>query len=293
MSKQSFYFSHDGNARNDDKIIAVRMRHGAEGYAVYFMILERLLESTNYMSVKDYNIIAFDLRVSAGIVKSVIEDFGLFQDTEDGRHFMCERFSDRMRPLDNLREQRRIAGLKSAESRAKAQQKTDLLPNNSTTVERPLNENPTEERIKSKEDKKEMKKTPTNVGAKVIDDDVPDFVKKNRARLTNELNFDFKIWAESLSENYENSPLVDLIAIENSISKEAVLGYLEDFYREKTALGNCPVSKSDANKWLKYWLKIQVANGQKGKIAKNNELIDQGTQMLRDKLKQELYGGSD
>ena len=51
------------------------------------MILEKLLESTNYMSVKDYNVLAFDFRVGANVVKSVIEDFGLFEFTEDGKYF--------------------------------------------------------------------------------------------------------------------------------------------------------------------------------------------------------------
>lgn len=142
MSKNKFYFSHDGGARNDDKIIAVRMRHKAEGYAVYFMILEKLLESTKYMSVKDYNVLAFDFRVGADIVKSVIEDFGLFEFTEDGKYFFSEKFNDRMKPLDKIREQRSEAGKKSAEKRAKQQKANE----SSTTVERSLNENPTEDK---------------------------------------------------------------------------------------------------------------------------------------------------
>ena len=40
--KKTSYFSHDSNARNDEKILAVRMKYGAEGYGIYFMILERL-----------------------------------------------------------------------------------------------------------------------------------------------------------------------------------------------------------------------------------------------------------
>lgn len=31
------YFPHDSNARNDAKILKVRMKYGAEGYGVYFM----------------------------------------------------------------------------------------------------------------------------------------------------------------------------------------------------------------------------------------------------------------
>ena len=136
MSKEAYYFSHDGNARNDDKIIAVRMRHSAEGYGIYFMILERLMESSNYMSVKDYNIIAFDLRVSADKVKSIVEDFGLFSFSDDGKYFYSESFNRRMKPLENTREQRRQAGVNSARKRAEKKQ-------NSTTVERPLTENST------------------------------------------------------------------------------------------------------------------------------------------------------
>lgn len=139
MAKDAYYFSHDSNARNDEKIIAVRMKHGVEGYGAYFMILERLMESTNYIHVKDYNTIAFDLRVSNTLIKSIIEDFGLFEFTEDGKHFYSDSFKRRMQPLDNLRKQRSLAGKKSAEKRA-------LLNKESTTVERPLNEKATKER---------------------------------------------------------------------------------------------------------------------------------------------------
>lgn len=145
MAKDAYYFSHDSNARNDEKMIAVRMKFGAEGYGIFFMILERLMESSEYMSVKDYNIIAFDLRVDASKVKSIIEDFGLFVFTEGGKYFYSESFNRRMVPLDNIKEQRSLAGKKSAEKRAKK-------ANNPTTVERSLVENTTKER-KVKESK--------------------------------------------------------------------------------------------------------------------------------------------
>lgn len=46
------YFPHDSDARNSDKLIRLRMRHKAAGYGVYFMILERMREESNYMSSK-------------------------------------------------------------------------------------------------------------------------------------------------------------------------------------------------------------------------------------------------
>ena len=73
------------------------MRLGAEGYGIYFMILERLRDGANNMSIKDYNILAFDFRVSAEKVKSVIEDFGLFEFTEDKKFFYSKRMIENMK----------------------------------------------------------------------------------------------------------------------------------------------------------------------------------------------------
>ncbi|MBQ8051656.1 MAG: DUF4373 domain-containing protein [Bacteroidaceae bacterium] len=94
------YFSHDSDARNDEKVIRLRMKHKAAGYGVYFMILERMRESTNYMCAKDYNMIAFDLREDAALVKSVVEDFGLFVFTDDREYFYSESFRKRMNESD-------------------------------------------------------------------------------------------------------------------------------------------------------------------------------------------------
>ena len=46
MSKETFYFSHDYNARNDIKIQALLVEHGAAGYGVYWIIVEILHEET-------------------------------------------------------------------------------------------------------------------------------------------------------------------------------------------------------------------------------------------------------
>lgn len=114
--KTTNYFSHDSSARNDEKVIRLRMRHNAAGYGVYFMILERLREEADYMSVKDYNMIAFDLRVDAALVKSVVEDFGLFAFTDDGKCFYSESFSRRMGMKDAVKKKRSEAGKKGGEN---------------------------------------------------------------------------------------------------------------------------------------------------------------------------------
>lgn len=111
------YFPHDSNSRNSDKLLPVRMKFGAEGYGIYFMILERLRDEKNYMSVKDYNMLAFDLRVDAGKVKSIVEDFGLFAFTENGECFYSEGFNKRMEIKDEKSKKRSEAGKKGAEKR--------------------------------------------------------------------------------------------------------------------------------------------------------------------------------
>lgn len=120
--KSTNYFSHDSNARNDEKLVRLRMKQGASGYGVYFMILERLREEADYMSAKDYNMIAFDLRVDAAIVKSVVEDFGLFTFTDDGKCFYSESFTRRMDIKDTLRRQRSEGGKIGMKNRWKKEQ---------------------------------------------------------------------------------------------------------------------------------------------------------------------------
>ena len=120
--KLTNYFSHDSNARNDEKLVRLRMKQGAAGYGVYFMILERLREEADYMSAKDYNMIAFDLRVDAAIVKSVVEDFGLFTFTDDGKCFYSESFTRRMDIKDTLRRQRSEGGKIGMKNRWKKEQ---------------------------------------------------------------------------------------------------------------------------------------------------------------------------
>lgn len=97
------YFSHDSNARNDEKLIRLRIRHKAAGYGVYFMLLEILREKKDFLCPRDYNVIAYELREDAALVKSVIEDYGLFEFTEDGKFFYSASFLDRMEKVSAAR----------------------------------------------------------------------------------------------------------------------------------------------------------------------------------------------
>ena len=76
--KETFYFSHDYNSRTDEKIVKLLSKHGMAGYGVFWSIVENLYNNSNVMDL-DYDRIAYDLHFTdTGIIKSIINDFGLF-----------------------------------------------------------------------------------------------------------------------------------------------------------------------------------------------------------------------
>ena len=63
--KDAYYFSHDSNARHDPRIIKLRRQYGAEGYGVFFMLVEILREQDDYtLDFNDESImdIAYELQ---------------------------------------------------------------------------------------------------------------------------------------------------------------------------------------------------------------------------------------
>jgi len=84
MSKDTFYFSHDYNSRNDEKIKFLIRKHGLLGYGLFWSIIEDLYNNANALRT-DYEGIAYDYRIDVSIVTSVINDFDLF--VFDAEHF--------------------------------------------------------------------------------------------------------------------------------------------------------------------------------------------------------------
>ncbi len=78
MAKDTFYFSHDFNTRNDEKIKALLRRHKWVGYGIFWAIIEELYNNANALRL-DYEGIAYELRTDEDIVRSIINDFELFQ----------------------------------------------------------------------------------------------------------------------------------------------------------------------------------------------------------------------
>ena len=76
--KETFYFPHDYNAMQDEKIKMLIRKHGMEGYGIFWGIVEMLYNNANALRT-DYEGIAYDLHSDIDTVKSIINDFELFE----------------------------------------------------------------------------------------------------------------------------------------------------------------------------------------------------------------------
>ena len=113
------FFSHDSDARLSKKMLMLRAKHGPAGYGVYWMLVERLRAEEGYCSEKNYTMLSFDFHADEELIRSVVEDFGLFDLSADGKSFCSHGLNERM----ELAETRSKAGRSGAEARWKGHDK--------------------------------------------------------------------------------------------------------------------------------------------------------------------------
>lgn len=124
--KDAYFFSHDCNARNDPKILALRSVYGAEGYGVYFMLVEILREQPEYkLSVTKYiwSTLAMQMQVEASRVEQIITDCcteftenGKPLLVNDGEYLYSASLLRRMGKVDDISNLRREAARKRWEN---------------------------------------------------------------------------------------------------------------------------------------------------------------------------------
>jgi len=174
MAKDVYYFSHDVNASNDPKIVAMESEFGVISYAWWWKLIEKLASSEDYrLPFKKYTFIALDKELgilnenerplnenerplnenerplnenertffcsnkSFLFVNSLICDFELLEC--DDEYFwspsLIRRQEERRSKFEKKQEQRRLAGIKSGEARRKKEQKRTTVQRTSTVVE--------------------------------------------------------------------------------------------------------------------------------------------------------------
>ena len=174
---QSYYFSHDVVASSDPKIVAMISEYGMIAYAWWWIILEKLASYEDYkLPLKRYTFLALDNDLGVKneqnltcvqhvfnknehvfeqnelcsmcsflFVNSLISDYELL--TCDDEYFwspsLTRRLEFRKTKSEEVREKRRLAGIKSGEARRKNEQKR-------TRVQHVFNKNEQNELIKEK-----------------------------------------------------------------------------------------------------------------------------------------------
>jgi len=135
--KKSYYFQHDFEAISDPKIQYILAKFGAEGYGLWWRIVEMLHQDEhNRLPLKPYVFFALDgqLALDNGVSKSFIdtciEEVELLQ--TDGEYFWSERVLKNVGKMQDIKEKRSSAGKKSAEKRSENQEVATSVQQNST-----------------------------------------------------------------------------------------------------------------------------------------------------------------
>lgn len=116
--KETFYFSHDSNARNDVKIIKLRRQLGMEGYGIYWALIEMLRDAPdNRLPIESIDDIAFSINCSKEKVDAVIRGYDLFMILDET--FFSERLIRSMQSYKQLKAAKSKAGKVGMEKRWK------------------------------------------------------------------------------------------------------------------------------------------------------------------------------
>lgn len=107
--KETFYFAHDYNARNDPKLQNVLFDLGVEGIGVFWCIIEQLYEQGGKLPLHYCKSIAFALHVDFKCVERLVNDYELFKN--DGENMWSESVLNRLNRRTEVSEKRKLAAL--------------------------------------------------------------------------------------------------------------------------------------------------------------------------------------
>ena len=143
--KESYWFSHDSNAADDPRIVAMIQKYGFEGYGRWWRLLERLRACAEYrydISMPfAWEVLGQDLGMKAddarGFVMEFVEYFQLLQC--DGKWLWSDDMLDRMEYWEKKREILRERGRKGGQTRRKKNDERDDNDNNEAEGEAQVN----------------------------------------------------------------------------------------------------------------------------------------------------------
>lgn len=153
-TKDSYWFRHDSNAKDDFKCMLLIEQLGCEGFGIFWILVETLREQKDYRY--PFSLIgglARKYNTTQAKMETVVKEYQLFE-LDENSFFFSHSFDRRMENLDKVKEQRRLAGVQSGISRKK--KAIELTLNTcSTSVER-LDKNREKEKRKKLEELKQL-----------------------------------------------------------------------------------------------------------------------------------------
>lgn len=117
MKTEQLWLRLYANLPEQSEVVDLRMKLGWEGFGIYTGILCMLRVSANGTLPTEYNKIGWQLHCSNDKVKAIINDFGLFTLTDDGKRFFSQDLIDEMKQVQSMLNERREAGKNGAERR--------------------------------------------------------------------------------------------------------------------------------------------------------------------------------
>ena len=100
------YFSHDYNAREDEKIQKLIYKHGWQSYGLYWALVEMLYQNDGFIE-PECDRIAYALHTDKDLIKSIIYDFNLF--IEHGKRITSKSVLHRLKQRKGKSEKARQA----------------------------------------------------------------------------------------------------------------------------------------------------------------------------------------
>lgn len=103
--KEAYYFSHDSNARNDEKVLDMRAKYGYEGYGLYWAIIEIMRDATGHKLQKNKInplsiAINYDCEKLEIFIDDCISEFKLF--VSDNGNYYSNRLLRSMKRKEQL-----------------------------------------------------------------------------------------------------------------------------------------------------------------------------------------------
>jgi len=200
----TYYFSHESNARNDERMLMFRAEKGWEGYGIYWALLEMMFENEDtclhFASIKG---IALHYGIDKSLLQSVIDTAiseGIFE--KDDKSFWSNDLRKGKEIFKKHKDDKSRAGKKGMETRwgdnAKSKEDNNVITDNNSVITND-NKERNKEIKKEREEIKEESPTPfllfgsyenvklTESELQTIKREYPDQWKKTLERLSSYL----------------------------------------------------------------------------------------------------------